>query len=492
MATRWNRLMKGLSAFREAYFASDLAHEVQYESVEGRQMRYSVFWAMYSNNTYRSLVNRWSTGLKHQAALGKYIRSLYSPANRLGNFYAAHLLGGSLDPEAGPIGAVPIETDNENLRPAIAHLWKRSNFAQLKDIITLRGAVEGDSILRVRDNVAKEVVQLERIDVSTVADLTKDSLGNVRGYVIEEERPDPKNKSRTVTYREEVTRDGDNVVYTTFLNNRPYGWYGEPTTWEVPYTFTPVVHIQHNNIGLDWGWSELMPMLSLVQECDDLASQISDHIRKYVHPRWLVTGAKQGDLAVSGAQRDETGGTNTRPEPGREELKLIFGPKGADAKAMVAELNLSDALQHLDSLLKELERGYPELRMDLHATSGTSGRALRVARQSISAKVQQRRENYDAGLATLFKMAIAVGGFRGYEGYKGFNLESYDKGDLDLTIAKRPVFEVDPLDELEISSAQWEAAGKAVKAGASLGGYLKSQGFDDEAIAELLLQGDTE
>ena len=153
--------MRGLTAFREAYFASDPAHEVQFSSVEGRQLRYSVFWAMYSNETYRSLVHRWSTGLKHQAALGKYIRSLFSPANRLGNFYSSHLLGGALDPEAGPTGAVPIATENEQLRPAIATLWLQSNFAQLKDIITLRGAIEGDSILRVRDDIVKEVVHID-------------------------------------------------------------------------------------------------------------------------------------------------------------------------------------------------------------------------------------------------------------------------------------------------------------------------------------------
>jgi hypothetical protein len=136
--------------------------------------------------------------------------------------------------------------------------------------------------------------------------------------------------------------------------------------------------------------------------------------------------------------------------------------------------------------LKELERSYPELRVDLHATSGTSGRALRVARQAISAKVQQRRESYDAGLVKLQKMAVAIGGYRGYKGYEGFGLESYAKGDLDHTIAPRPVFEVDPLDELEISNALWAGAKTAVAAGATLEGYLKSQNWGEEEIQEVL------
>lgn len=487
--TIWSRLMRSLTAFREAYFSSDPEHVAQYETVEARRLRYSVFWAMYSNETYRTLVHKWSTRLKHQASLGRYIRSLYSPANRLGNFYAAHLLGGALSATAAQDGAIPIATESEELRAAIATLWKASNLAQQKDIITLRGAIEGDSILRVRDDVSKEVVQLERIDVSTVVELTKDSLGNVKGYVIEEERADPSNKARTVTYREVVTREGESCVYSTFLNNKPYSWAeDQPATWREPYGFTPLVHILHHATGAAWGWSELMPMRSLVQECDDIASFLGDQIARAVNPRWFVSGAKQGDLAVTGAQGDTTGAAGTRPDPGREELKLIFAPKDAKVDAMLADLDLSDALEHLSGLLAELERSYPELQHDLWATGATSGRALRIARSRVEAKVLQRRENYDAGLVKLFSMAVAIGGWRSYDGYSGFDLDSYAKGDLDHTIAPRPVFAADPMDAVEIDDALWTAAGKAVKAGASLEGFLKKAGWSDEEIAEITNQ----
>lgn len=486
----------GLSAFREAFLASDTAHEDTFESIEARRIRYALYWAQFDNSVYRR-VHTWSTGYKHQYALGKYIRSLYSPANRLGNFYAAHLWGGALDADAGPSGAIPIVSESEGLPPALASLWKMSNFALLKDVIALRGAVEGDIVLRIHDDPEKELVYIERVAPGTVVDITKDALGNVKGYIIEEPRPDPTGKIRTVTYREVVTRSGEDVVYETFLNNRPHGWNGQPATWKLPYGFVPMVHWPHLDVGLDWGWSELHSMRSKVAEVDDLASMIGDQIRKTVNPVWLMRGmsAPSSQLTMTGAQRVETGAADTRPEAGREELKAIWDvPVDAKPEPMIAPLNLGDALQHVDGLLQEIERELPELQADIWSGGGAratmtssapSGRALRVARQRVESKVQQRREAYDSGLVRLQMMAVAIGGWRDYEDYAGFNLESYGKGALDHRIGERPVFKPDPLDDVELSTALWETAKVAVEAGASLEGFLASQGWTEEEIAEM-------
>jgi len=477
--------MRGLVAFKEAYLASDAAHEDTYGSVEARQLRYQIYWAFYENSAYRRIHN-WSTAYRHQYALYKYIRNLYCPAARIGNFYAAHLFGGPLDHDAGDEGAIPIETENEAIRPAIATLWQQSNLAVLKDVIALRGSIEGDVVLRVVDDPNREKVYIERVDPWIVVDLTLDAFGNVKGYVIEEQRADPNSKTRTVTYREVVTREGDLVVFETYKNNSLYGWYGQPATWSIPYTFVPMVLVKHSDIGLAWGVSELHSGLSKIHEVDDMASMLSDQIRKYVDPVWLMKGMPNTTLTVTGATRDETGATNTRPEPGREEMKTIWKvPVDAKAEPLLANLNIKDALQHVDSLLKELERDYPELRVDLHATSGTSGRALRIARQEVSSKVRQRREGYDTGLVKLHQMAITIGGWRGYPGYEGFNLDSYTRGDLNHRIAARPVFEADPLDDIEVSQAFWNAAETAVKTGADLVGYLKAQGWSNEQVSEV-------
>jgi hypothetical protein len=62
-------------------------------------------------------------------------------------------------------------------------------------------------------------------------------------------------------------------------------------------------------------------------------------------------------------------------------------------------------------------------------------------------------------------MGVAIGGFRGYEGFEGYGLDSYQAGALDFEIIPRPVFGRDPLDDAELDAAKgagwrakWDAA----------------------------------
>jgi len=192
-----------------------------------------------------------------------------------------------------------------------------------------------------------------------------------------------------------------------------------------------------------------------------------------------MKGMTKKQLTDTGAR-----GTSSRPQPGREELKDIWSSNpDAKAEALVAPLNLAGALQHVVNLLKELERNYPELQQDIWSVGATSGRALRVARQRVDAKILQRREGYDAGLVKVQQMAVAIGGFRGYKGYDGFDLNSYGRGDLNHRIAARPVFAADPMDEAEISQELWQAAVMATNAGADLAGFLKAFGWPERKVA---------
>ena len=303
---------------------------------------------------------------------------------------------------------------------------------------------------------------------------------------------------RPVTYREEVSREGDLVVYETFLDDGPYAWpentdrTGQPvSTWRVPYGFVPLVVLQHNDVGLGWGWSELHPVLSKVQEVDGLVSQLSDGIRKFLDPVWIMKGVQKPENKIIAFIKSLA--SLGRPQPGKELVNMVWGPVESGAQAMVPPLDLAGIRQHIDSLMESIERDVPELSSDIHTASGdASGRALRVARQPVVSKVLQRRMNYDAALVAAQQMAIAIGGFRGYEGYEGFNLDSYAKGDLDHSIADRPVFEEDPLDEIEVHTAFWIGAVAAVKAGLPLEAYLREADWTEERIAAAAIEEATE
>lgn len=490
------KIRLGVIAFKEAYLTATVQDNIDWTSQGARRLRYEVLWGMYEQTNYRD-VHLWATAYRKQYGLYKYVRPIYNPAYRLGQFWQGHIFGGLLDQDAGDTGAIPIATENDALREAIAQLWKWSRWNVQKDILTVRGTVLGDIAIQVCDDVNRGRVYMDILYPGSLQDVEKDPFGNVKGYTISEEVDDPQGSARKVIYTEVVNRDGINVVYETFLNGSPYAWPGNEdrtgtavNSWQVPYGFIPLVVIQHNDVGLDWGWSELHPIRAKAQEADDIASMISDQVRKTIDPVWLMKGIKRPSSGVI----NMAGATDTadadRPFPGREEIQAIWNVDvNGDAVAMVADMQLESVLLHLDGILKEIERDLVELSQDISTASGdASGRALRTARQPVVSKVLQRRANYDSGLVAAQQMAVAIGGYRKYEGYEGFGLDSYERGDLDHSIVARPVFEEDPLDKIEIDSAFWLAAEQAKKAGVSLEAYLKEVGWTEERITELDIQ----
>lgn len=465
----WEKFMSGIRAFRKEFV--DAGDGLSFESIDARRFRYRLYWSFYENTAY-DRVHSWSESFKVQENLYKYIRNIYNPAYRLGEFYKQHLLGGSLNINSPDKGRLPIETNNPRLLNTISVLWRESNMQILKDVVALRGSVEGDVFLRVVDDVEREKVMLQRLDAYSIVDLVKDEVGNVKEYVLEEERQHPE-KGDLVTYREEVTRDGENVVFRTFLNGSPYSWYGQPAEWEVPYGFVPVVHIQHNNVGLKYGWSELHPSRPKIQEVDEQASLLSDYLRKYSDPVWLATGKRMSNISID---NDDESGTD-REQPGRNRLKIISGfAEGTRVEPLVADMKVADTIKHIQNIQEEIERDYPELQTDIWATGATSGRALRIARERVTSKALQRRANYDDALVRAQQMAISIGGWRGYDGYEGFGLDSYDKGELQHRIGDRAIFEEDPMDKAEIRREEWETIKIAVDSGASLEGVLEQFG----------------
>lgn len=490
-----SKFFAGLRAFREAYVTSDLLglditsiNQDDYNSADARRLRYSVSWASYENTVYRRIHN-WAIQYLTTYALYKYIRGIYNPSYRLGEFWKSHLWGGVLNLDAGTLGALPIITKNERIRPFIGQVWKWSNWAIEKDVVSLHGSVLGDTIIKVVDDITDSRVYFDVIHPGTISELAKDARGNIKGYVIEYQTADPISK-RPVTYKEVAMRDGQDVIYQTFNNGSPCDWGNGASEWSMPYGFIPMVHIQHNNVGLDWGWNEFHPARSKVHEADDLASMVSDQIRKGINPRWLFSGMTKGEgnKTITGrtAQSDSTGASTDRKEPGREETGAMYASDpNAKANALVANVNLEGAISHILEILKEIERDYPELKFDALRSSGdVSGKALRIARQPAETKVIQRRANYDNGLVRANQMALAIGGMRGY--FRGINLDSFQAGKLDHSIGSRPVFHVDEIDQLEEQAQFWETAKSAKEAGYPLQLFLEDAGWEQVRILKFI------
>lgn len=485
------RLTAATKAFQKPDIISNpLDLDANFNDWSSRRLRYDIYWAFYENSVYDEMASNfrdWVKNYKTQYGLYKYIRNIYNPAYRLGEFWKAHLWAGATDdiPLIFPEGE-----ENAALEDAIRQIWQWSNWETKKDITTLYGAIMGDVGILVVDDIEKGRVYLDVIHPGNITFIEKDAMGNVRGYEIQEERQDPRTaREKTVTYTEIAMRDGDNVVYATLLDGKPYAWSGEESTWEKPYGFIPMVLIQHNDVGLQWGWSEVHPGQSKFREADDLGSKIDDQIRKMVEGAWLLAGVSKPSASPTATETSLTG-TNAlnRPQPGREEMPIFYGPTGAEAHSLIGDLDIEDTSNHIMTIIKEIERDYPELRLlalENDQGSNISGRALRIARQPAETKVNQRRPNYYNALKRANQMAVAIAGFNGYGGFNGFGLDSYDQGLLDHSIGKMPIFAVDPLDDLELLGEKVTILKTLTDAGASIEQAALLVGFSEDEAAAL-------
>lgn len=489
----WSASMAAYKAFQSKYTTSDQQQLQNFMSIDARRLRYSIFGAMYENSAYDS-VHSWVQSLKTDKGLYKYIRPIYNPSYRIGEFWKAKLLGGELDPQAGDgitvPSCLPILTENEELRPAIAQIWQWSNWQIKKDVFGLWTPILGDGVLKIVDDPLREKVFIKWVHPSRLKEAELDDYGNVKGYTLEYERPDPRdNRSTgTVTYKEVATRDGDNVHYATYLNGGLYVWDdNEVAEWDVPYGFVPMVVLQHNDVGLDFGWSELHPGLPKFREIDDQASKLNDQIRKVVEAPFLLAGVQDPSTAKTIKGTTQTR-TTEKPQPERAQQKYLYSnDANAKAHSLVANLDIVGVVKNIGELLKEFERDYPELRVDLaNATGDISGRALRINRSPAVAKVMQRRPNYDNAIVRIQQMAISIGGYRQYENFEKFTLDSFFDKKLDHSIGPRPVFENDPMDKLEEEGTFLDNVKKAKDVGIPLPVYLKQQGWSEEKISDIV------
>lgn len=474
---------------------------------DARLIRYDILWSMYQNDSYADLLHAWAVRYKTTYGLYKHIRHLYNPAYRLGNFWGDRLMGGLLDAAAGDgeaePSALPILTDSEAIRPAIGKLWKDSDWQTRKDLFTRWGACLGDVVLKVADVAEAGQVRLEVLHPAFLKYLDADPCtGMVRGYLIERNvnHPDdvgiqsmsilnPQANRRVVRYQERAYLDGTDVVYQTYLDEKPYGWDGNPPEWRKPYGFVPLRLIQHENLGMDWGASCYHAGLSRFREVDDQGSGLSDQIRKAIRAPMLLAGVRgKSEIASPTTNRAlqplETMGSN--PEPSRAEMDFLYS-NNVDAKAhhLTFQLPINQVCEHIGNLNKDIEKNYPELVADVGMMGAVTAEAVRNARQLASSKVQARRVNYDAGLVWCQRAALVIGGQAGYPGYEAFRSADLESDAVAHSIGRRAVFELDPLDAIEEDRAFWAAANEAIKAGIPLPLYLDRNGWSKDDLKAL-------
>lgn len=394
-----------------------------------------------------------------------------------------------LDPEGDPEpDTEPQPEPPSPLRKAIGRLWRDSRWESGKQTLCRFAASMGDAAIMIEaregkgDDPAKGKVALVPVAADEFRWVRRDpATGEVTAYIREYRRADPREKrlpeggrsviTKMVTYREEaeLLEEGGGVFYRTLLDDTPYPWDGVAGEWVSDYPFIPVVFVQHESFGGEWGLNCFHAGISRFAEIDDQASGLGDQVRKTIRGRFVVTGTKDPKLTLESGAKGER--SRARGEEGsqadREEQDVIWIDKpNVEVHDMMLELDIPGVREWIECLNEDIEKNYPELKSDADTSSGdASGRALRVARQVAEGRIQAVRPNYDEALVAAHRMAVAIGGERDYEGYEGFSYASLDDGSLDHRIGHREVFAADPMDEMEAEGMALANFGIAVDKG---------------------------
>jgi hypothetical protein len=416
----------GIAAFNERNLIP--SQQSTWDDYNARLSRYAVYTSYYNNDVYRAL-NANSARLKSSGQLYKFIRGVQNPVERLCDAYPSKVYGGSLDFEDLTTGAIPILLTNKRLIEPIRQVWIWSNWRLQKSLYVRNGTLLGDTALKIVDEPDKGKVRMEVLHPGKIKEVTRDAVGNVKAVTLEYERY---NEDGTSYVYKEVW--GEDQTVATFKDNQPFAYYnnanGTPIAkWDNPYGFIPLVLVQHKNVGMGWGANAFHAQVYKVDELNDAASLLNDQIRKAVNVMWYFAGV---------GKRDEIK-TNTE---NRDELPAMYGPKESQPIPMIAPLDITAAGANVDRLLEELERDMPELALHrLREGGNATAPGVRAVYSDAIDRFVEAQGVYDDGLIRAQKMAISIGGFRGYDGFQGYNLDSFEAGDLEHYIQDRPVIQ---------------------------------------------------
>lgn len=461
----------GWEAFQEQNYAP-LSDSV-YDDYRVRLARYW-FYELYATNTIFTELETYRQQHKNSRNLYRHIRSIYNPVSRLIDLEVSKVYGGNIDYSndlAG--GAIPIVGAEPVLIEAIKQLFMWSNMGRGKNRFVRTGATYGDSAFKVVDDLEAGKVRLEVLDPRKIADVSVDAVGNVKAIRIEYMRYDPETK-RDYRYTELI----DGEWFQTFRDDQPYAYYidqdGQPVArWANEYGFVPVRMCGHKEAGdLKFAATSFSTSLAIIDEMNDLASTIHDAIRRNVNPPFALAG----DFKIAAGGNKITSGAEERDE--QPFLKL---PPGTTVTPMVQPLDIAAAMLALTDQMKEVEKNMPQLAIQRIREAGgnLSGVAVRSMYSDASDAIIATQGNYDAAMVAAVQMAVSIGGFRRYANFTAFNLDSYARGDLEFTIAERPVFP-DEISKTEKMNIVLQAADSP-----AMRLILKELDYSDEQIDEV-------
>jgi hypothetical protein len=329
------------------------------------------------------------------------------------------------------------------------------------------GAIAGSVLVEATDDYEAGRVSLNVVWPSLVAYLDLAQDGTIVAYALQ--YPARDDDGISYTFRKEVDAE-----WIRFYKNGQEFDYGDGTEYRNPYGFVPAVWCKHKDLGGNTGAPAIHGSLGKVDELNSLASHIADQIHKVIGaPVVLWSDGGIGNLFKAQSQAK---GPPTNPydptDLDREAILMLKGPSGGKVDHLAGNLQLQEALMHVQQLLTEIEADHPEVTMyrQLRSMSQVTGPAAARLMGDVVASVDEAAANYDDACSRLFAMALCIGGWRANRGDWGslspeqqvftpFTIDQYGGQDMHIRILPRPLISMSEWERLELEQLRATVAG---------------------------------
>ncbi|MEJ7901242.1 MAG: hypothetical protein WKF63_05305 [Thermomicrobiales bacterium] len=461
------------------------------------QERYLHKWQWYTGELFESILRH--NPYRDDPSIYQNTKLLWKHSEAVIDFYAGVTYQGVLSTDGKPmpdgtLGAIPIdpqvpeptvaqavegedersETPNgDRLRRAIGELWAAWNWQQQMSLRPMYGAALGDCLTELVDDTDRRFVYPQVVWPGYVKDIELDYVGNVQAYTLEYrvEEKQPNGQLKSHLFRKEVTKED----FRYFRDDQPYDEYGEGAIVANVYGFVPAVWDRHRIAapGHVRGKAATDGTRQSLLQLNSIFSHAFDYQRKAFWLPPMVAGAKGVSRNI-----DVTG------PPAGFDLAETFNYVGVPEGARLLQPTID--IGQTREMLADLREGilaenpeasfYQQMRQMQQVTAPGAERLM----GDVKNRVDLARAGYDAGSVKLFQMALSMCGFRAngpawkvdnngrsralnrrQMAFLPYDLESFDRGELDMAILPRPIVIPTETERLEIIaikealSSQW-------------------------------------
>ncbi|MEM7343728.1 MAG: phage portal protein [Chloroflexota bacterium] len=196
----------------------------------------------------------------------------------------------------------------------------------------------------------------------------------------------------------------------TFYDGQPVKIDGREAEYTNELGFVPYVEVPHINVGREVGDSTYERVMPLLDEVNEMASDLAKVIKQHAEPQWATFGVQPSELVKSG------------------DNVWMFSNPNSKATPLVAGINIAGVLEFVREIRDQVRGGLPELSFDeLRQQQQIATATLELQLMELVIKVKRCRPNYDDGLIQAMRLAGRAAASMGIK-----EVASLDNDDLTL------------------------------------------------------------